>query len=132
MVSGSLASVFYGEPRLTMDVDVVVHLGESEAAIIPEIFAANDYYVPPSDVMSVEIARPTRGHFNVIHFGTGMKAVFTRRENIAIGVGRLSIDGWSDWGKTRSISRLRNTWFSGNSSFSGKEEATNICATFGA
>jgi hypothetical protein len=71
MVSGSLASVFYGEPRLTLDVDVVVHLGESEAANISKIFASSDYYVPPSDVISVEIARPTRGHFNVIHSRPG-------------------------------------------------------------
>jgi hypothetical protein len=28
MVSGSLASTHYGEPRLTMDVDLVVHIGE--------------------------------------------------------------------------------------------------------
>jgi hypothetical protein len=76
MVSGSLASVFYGEPRLTMDVDVVVHLGEAEAANLPGLFPSSDYYMPPIDVISVEVARPTRGHFNVIHFGTGTKADF--------------------------------------------------------
>ena len=30
MVSGSLASVYYGEPRLTLDVDLVVHAGERQ------------------------------------------------------------------------------------------------------
>lgn len=76
MVSGSLASVHYGEPRLTMDVDVALHVGEGEAGVLASLFPAADFYVPPPEVMAVEIARPTRGHFNVIHFASGQKADF--------------------------------------------------------
>lgn len=76
MVSGSLASVHYGEPRLTMDVGVVVHLSEGDAETIPGLFPADEFYLPPPEVIAVEIARPTRGHFNVIHFATGQKADF--------------------------------------------------------
>lgn len=76
MVSGSLASVHYGEPRLTLDVDLVVHLAEAEIAKLVPIFPAGEYYMPPADVMLVELARPTRGHFNVIHLATGQKADF--------------------------------------------------------
>lgn len=76
MVSGSLASVFYGEPRLTMDVDLVVHFGDREAESLAGLFPAEDFYVPPAEVLTVEIARPTRGHFNVIHFASGQKADF--------------------------------------------------------
>jgi hypothetical protein len=76
MVSGSLASIFYGEPRLTMDVDLVVHLETGEAAALAKLFPPEDYYVPPTDVLAVEIARATRGHFNVIHSATGQKADF--------------------------------------------------------
>ena len=43
MISGSLASIFYGEPRLTMDVDIVVHLGAAEAHALPEFFPAVDF-----------------------------------------------------------------------------------------
>ena len=74
MVSGSLASVHYGEPRLTMDVDLVLHLDEPELPGFAQLFPGDDYYVPPAEVMAVEIARPTRGHFNVIHFSSGQKA----------------------------------------------------------
>ncbi len=76
MISGSLASVHYGEPRLTLDVDLVAHLGEREAAELAGLFAAAEFYVPPTEVLAVEIARPTRGHFNVIHFASGQKADF--------------------------------------------------------
>jgi hypothetical protein len=76
MVSGSLASVHYGEPRLTMDVDVIVHVNESEAETLAGLFPADEFYVPPSEVIALEIRRPTRGHFNIIHFATGQKADF--------------------------------------------------------
>ncbi|MEO6568415.1 MAG: hypothetical protein ABIO94_06590 [Opitutaceae bacterium] len=76
MVSGSLASVFYGEPRLTMDVDLVVHLDGQEATILAGLFSSENYYVPPPEVLEVEIARMTRGHFNVIHSASGQKADF--------------------------------------------------------
>ena len=62
MISGSLASIFYGEPRLTMDVDIVVHLETAEANDLSEYFPAADFYVPPPEVMAAELARPTRGH----------------------------------------------------------------------
>jgi hypothetical protein len=76
MVSGSLASIYYGEPRLTMDVDLVVHLAAGEAEVLAGLFSAADFYVPPSDVLAVELGRPTRGHFNIIHFASGQKADF--------------------------------------------------------
>ena len=71
-----MASVHYGEPRLTLDVDVVVHVGENEAAAITGLFPTTDFYAPPSEIVAVEIARATRGHFNVIHFASGQKADF--------------------------------------------------------
>ncbi len=76
MVSGSLAAMYYGEPRLTMDVDLVVHFGDREAVAMSEMFPAVEFYVPPVEVLTVEIARTTRGHFNVIHFASGLKADF--------------------------------------------------------
>jgi len=76
MVSGSLASIYYGEPRLTMDVDLVVHLEPDRVGILTELFPPADYYVPPPEVLAVELGRATRGHFNVIHFASGQKADF--------------------------------------------------------
>ncbi len=76
MVSGSLASIYYGEPRLTRDVDLVVHLEGNEAAVLAGLFPVENFYLPPADVLAVEIARPTRGHFNAIHFASGQQADF--------------------------------------------------------
>jgi len=76
MITGSIASMHYGEPRFTMDVDLVVHLDESEIAAIPGLFPESGYYTPPAEVIAREIRRPTGGHFNAIHHATGLKADF--------------------------------------------------------
>ena len=76
MVSGSLASVHYGEPRLTLDADIIVHLEQEQAGTMAAIFPAEEFYLPPVDVMAMEIARPTRGHFNLVHLESGLKADF--------------------------------------------------------
>ena len=76
MVSGSLASVHYGEPRLTLDVDLAVHLQPEAVEQMPVVFPESGYYAPPREVLLAELARPVRGHFNVIHLPTGQKADF--------------------------------------------------------
>ena len=74
MVTGAAASIVYGEPRLTNDVDVVLDLTPAEVEPFLESFPLEQFYCPPSEVILVEIARSQRGHFNLIHHETGFKA----------------------------------------------------------
>lgn len=37
-------------------------------------FPATDFYLPPLDVVSAEVAREHRGHFNILHIDTAFKA----------------------------------------------------------
>lgn len=76
IVSGSVASILYGEPRLTNDVDFVVFLRDEDIARLPEIFPAPEFYLPPTEVIAAEMARPAKGQFNAIHADTGFKADF--------------------------------------------------------
>jgi len=76
MVSGSIAAIEYGEPRATLDVDVAIRVAEASAASFREIFPAPDYDCPPVEILQLEAKRPARGHFNVIHVGSGLKADF--------------------------------------------------------
>jgi hypothetical protein len=76
MITGSVASMHYGEPRFTMDVDLVVHLDDSEIALLAATFPDPDFYVPPPNVIAEEIHRASHGHFNIIHTTTGLKADF--------------------------------------------------------
>jgi len=74
MVSGSVAVIIYGEPRLTHDVDLIVVLDRVQIARLPEVFPPAEFYCPPTEVIAVEAAREQRGHFNIIHHETGFKA----------------------------------------------------------
>ncbi|MGH7151314.1 MAG: hypothetical protein ACREIU_11485 [Planctomycetota bacterium] len=70
LVVGSSASMVYGEPRLTRDVDVVVDLRDDQVASLLRRFPAPDFYA------SEEGARRAVAHrdmFNVIHPGSGLK-----------------------------------------------------------
>lgn len=72
MVTGSVASMLYAEPRFTADVDVVVRVtspGELRTA-----FSGPEYYCPPAEVLAVEIARPLHGHVNILHSPSALKA----------------------------------------------------------
>lgn len=74
MVSGSVAVIIYGEPRLTHDVVLIVVLDRQHIARLPEVFPPAEFYCPPTEVITVEAAREQRGHFNIIHHETGFKA----------------------------------------------------------
>lgn len=74
MVTGGVASVIYGEPRLTRDIDLVVALEPKDARRFAQAWSANEFYVPPVDVIAEESRRPAYGHFNVIHQETTLRA----------------------------------------------------------
>ncbi len=74
MVTGSVASMIYGEPRLTLDVDLVIELRADRAEELLAAFRDSEFYKPPLEVVRLECSRESRGHFNVIHHETGAKA----------------------------------------------------------
>jgi hypothetical protein len=73
-VTGSVASLIYGEPRMTHDVDLVLTLTDTEAANLLQAFPEEAFYVPPLEVVRIELRRPVHGHFNLIHHESGFKA----------------------------------------------------------
>lgn len=74
LVTGGVASVVYGEPRFTRDIDLVVKLLSRDASRFASAWAAADFYVPPVEAIAEESERPAHGHFNVIHHHTAMRA----------------------------------------------------------
>jgi hypothetical protein len=94
LVSGSVAAIFYGEPRLTHDVDVVVFLNVQDIQRLIEVFPAQDFYLPPNEAMLAETARAENGHFNLIHHATGFKADF-------YPTGRDELNAWAFRGRRK-------------------------------
>jgi hypothetical protein len=76
VITGSVASILYAEPRLTHDIDMVVQLNIRDVKRIPIIFPKNEYYCPPEETILAEIKRPGSAQFNIIHHDSGFKADF--------------------------------------------------------
>jgi hypothetical protein len=91
MVTGSVASMFYGVTRFTNDLDLVIHLSAVQAAAIVGAFPGDSFYCPPADIIQAEIRRPENGRFNLIHHETGFKA----------DIYPVGDDGLAAWGLPR-------------------------------
>ena len=92
VISGSVAAIFYGEPRLTHDVDFVIFLNTNDIQKLLEAFPEKDFYLPPKEIILTETARSNNGHFNLIHRDTGFKADF-------YPTGRDELNAWAFRGK---------------------------------
>jgi hypothetical protein len=74
LVSGSVATAIYGEPRNTLDIDLAVFPAPAQLGMFPQLFPETEFYLPPVEVIALECRRATRGHFSIIHQATGLKA----------------------------------------------------------
>ena len=77
-VTGGLASSYYGEPRMTRDVDVVVRLGPSEGRRLVEALAG-EFLIGEA---AVREAITNRGFFQALHSVTLVKADFHVGERV--------------------------------------------------
>jgi hypothetical protein len=71
MVVGGFAAIFYGEPRLTLDVDIVVDMKPEHIGPLVAAFPFPDYYVSEEGIRD---SLQRRYPFNVIQPATGAKA----------------------------------------------------------
>ena len=60
MVTGSVAGMIYGEPRLTHDVDIVCELDDAAIDRLPSLFPGEEFYCPPIEVMRLEARAAAR------------------------------------------------------------------------
>jgi hypothetical protein len=74
MITGAAASIIYGEPRLTLDLDVVMEISVQDIKEIVQSFPIEEFYCPPLETIQAESQRTTKGHFNIIHHKTGFRA----------------------------------------------------------
>jgi hypothetical protein len=93
MLVGSFASMAYGEPRLTQDIDIVVDLAAEQLDAFCAAFPAEEYYVSRAAARQAVLRG---GQFNVIHPTSGNKVDFmlVRRD---------------DWGRAQLARRRRLT-----------------------
>lgn len=73
LVTGSVASMAYGEPRLTNDIDIVAGVEEHHIAGLLNAFPSNEFYIS-EDMIRQAINR--KSQFNIIHPASGLKVGF--------------------------------------------------------
>ena len=73
-IVGGLASIAYGRPRLTLDADLVVGLEPLQVGRLIAAFPEDEFYLPPEEVLQTELQREARGHFNIIHQHSALRA----------------------------------------------------------
>ena len=131
MVTGATAAILYGQPRTTNDLDVVRALRAADLPRLRNAFPETDYYLPPDEVIQVEIERTQRGHLNALHHDSGFKAdlypmgedalhrwAFPRRRSISLGEQTVScappeyvilrkLEFFREGGSTKHLSDIR-------------------------
>jgi len=77
MISGSIALTFYGKPRMTRDIDIVIMIPMREVDQFVRLFE-QDFYI---DRDMVADAIRNQSMFNIIHLETVIKVDFIIRKN---------------------------------------------------
>lgn len=85
-VTGSVATVYYGEPRFTIDIDIVADLPIEKAREFCRLFPTSAYYLSEE---AVRQAIGSHGQFNIIHPAFGLKADIIIPPNTAYDHGRF-------------------------------------------
>ncbi|MFQ5492172.1 MAG: hypothetical protein ACE5GE_15760 [Phycisphaerae bacterium] len=70
LITGSTATIAYGEPRLTNDIDIVVRHSPQEVTDFCRAFPSPEYYLSP-DAAKEAVAQG--GQFNIIHPTSGLR-----------------------------------------------------------
>jgi hypothetical protein len=99
MVTGSMASGYYGQPRMTRDVDLVVELGIDDPERLVGLLG--DVFLVHADSVRAALAHGTM--FNVIHQDAFVKVDFVIRKSEPYRIEefgrrrRVELDGHAMW-----------------------------------
>jgi hypothetical protein len=73
-IGGSVATSVWGEPRATLDIDLVIAAEAPDAERLLSAFPSERYYAPPVDVVRQTLGRASPSGFNIIDMTTSLKA----------------------------------------------------------
>lgn len=87
LVTGSVATIFYGEPRFTADIDIVVDLPVERVRNLCAAFPSPEFYLSEE---SARRAVRQRSQFNVLHPKSGLKVDLMVSERSAFDRSRFT------------------------------------------
>ena len=77
-VTGSIATIFYGEPRFTNDIDIVADIREEHVGPLLQAFPPEEYYLSED---AIRHALRYRSQVNILHPTSGLKVDLMIPEN---------------------------------------------------
>jgi hypothetical protein len=86
LVTGSVASMAYGEPRLTNDIDIVADIPLSHIPALLAAFPKEEYYI---DEEMIKDAIHRTGQFNIIHPASGLKVDVIIKQDVSFDQSRF-------------------------------------------
>jgi len=86
LITGSVAAMAFGEPRLTNDIDIVAAIDEKHIKDLVMGFPSDEFYI--SEEM-VREAIHRQGQFNIIHPGSGIKVDVILKQDTAFDNSRF-------------------------------------------
>jgi len=113
MFCGSIASTYYGMPRITQDVDLVVDLRQEDIPRLLAAFPEDEYYVSEE---AVREAVRRRTQFNIIDFRTDWKAdLIVRRARPSASKNCYDVNAWRSSGSRCGWRRPRTRYLPNSS-----------------
>jgi len=86
LVTGSVASMAYGEPRFTNDIDIVAAVTEQHVAPLLATFPSDEFYLSEEGIREALVHQT---QFNIIHPASGLKVDVMIRKNVPFDESRL-------------------------------------------
>ncbi len=86
LVTGAVAAIAYGEPRLTNDIDIVAIVKEKHIPGLLDEFPADEFYI---DGDMIKEAIHNHGQFNIIHPASGLKVDVIIKKDTAFDESRF-------------------------------------------
>ncbi len=86
LVTGSIAAMAYGEPRLTNDIDIVAAIEKKHVSDLLKAFPDNEFYISKEMISDAIV---NQGQFNIIHPASGLKVDVIIRQNTSFDNSRF-------------------------------------------
>ncbi len=86
LVTGSVASMAYGEPRLTNDIDIVAGIEMRHIAGLLRVFPEDEFYISEEMIRDAVLSQ---GQFNIIHPASGLKVDVMIKKNTSFDQSRF-------------------------------------------
>lgn len=87
LVTGAVAAIAYGEPRLTNDIDIIAAIEKRHIPDLLKAFPDNEFFITEEMIKDAII---NLGQFNIIHPASGLKVDVIIRQNTPFDNSRFS------------------------------------------